>query len=210
MKKIATLLACTALGLTTLCAQAQTAEEKAASGVAKGEGYVSKGLKSAGFNNQDLYGELGLSVMSYKIASYGISSRPVMIRAIAGYDFHPNLGVEAMLGLGMRGGNGVGYYGSAYNVSAGSMIGAYAKPRINMGDIELFGRLGVTNTSSSVRGYTGTDGGASFSYGAGLRYKTQWAAMGNRDISLNADYMSYYSGSGLKYTGLTVGAGLQF
>jgi hypothetical protein len=210
MKKIATLLACTALGLTTLCAQAQTAEEKAASGVAKGEGYVSKGLKSAGFNNQDLYGELGLSVMSYKIASYGISSRPVMIRAIAGYDFHPNLGVEAMLGLGMRGGNGVGYYGSAYNVSAGSMIGAYAKPRINMGDIELFGRLGVTNTSSSVRGYTGTDGGASFSYGAGLRYKTQWAAMGNRDISLNADYMSNYSGSGLKYTGLTVGAGLQF
>ena len=34
--------------------------------------------------------------------------------------------------------------------------------------------------------------------------------MGNRDVSLNADYMSYYSGSGLKYTGFTVGAGLQF
>lgn len=210
MKKIASLLALTALSLTTLCAQAQTAEKKAASGVAKGSGYVSKGLQSAGFNNQDLYGELGLSLLNYKISNYGISSRPVMVRAIAGYDFHPNLAVEAMLGLGLGGSTGVGYYGSAYNVSAGTMIGAYAKPRVNLGDIELFGRVGLTNTSSSVRGYSGTDGGASFSYGAGLRYQTQWAAMGNRDISLTADYMSYYSGSGLKYTGFTLGAGMQF
>lgn len=210
MKKMISLLAFTALGLTALCAQAQTVEKKAASGVAKGEGYVSKGLKPAGFDNQDLYGELGLSLLSYKIASYGISSRPVMIRAIAGYDFHPNLAVEAMLGLGLGGSRGVGYYGSGYNVSAGTMIGAYAKPRITLGDIELFGRVGLTNTSSSVRGYAGTDGGASFSYGAGLRYLTQWAAMGNRNVSINGDYMSYYSGSGLKYTGLTIGAGLQF
>lgn len=34
--------------------------------------------------------------------------------------------------------------------------------------------------------------------------------MGKRDISINADHMSYYCGSGLKYTGLTVGAGMQF
>jgi hypothetical protein len=210
MKKIIPLLALSALALTSLGAQAQTVEKKAASGVAKGETYVAKGLTSAGFNNQDLYGELGLSLLSYKISGYGISSRPVMVRAIAGYDFHPNLAVEAMLGLGLGGSTGVGYHGSAYNVSAGTMIGAYAKPRIGLGDIEVFGRVGVTNTSSSVRGYGGTDGGASLSYGAGLKYMTQWAAMGNRDVSLNADYMSYYSGSGLKYTGFTIGAGLQF
>ena len=210
MKKMLTLLAVATLGLSTLPAQAQTVEKKAASGVAKGEGFVSKGLQSAGFDSNDIYGELGLSLLSYKISNYGISSRPVMVRAVAGYNLHPNLAVEAMLGLGLGGGTGVGYYGSAYNVSAGTMIGAYAKPRLTMGDIEMFGRVGVTNTSSSVRGYTGTDGGASFSYGAGVKYMTQWAAMGNRDISINVDYMSYYSGSGLKYTGFTVGAGMQF
>lgn len=210
MKKMITLLAVATLGLTTLSAQAQTVEKKAASGVAKGEGYASRGLKAAGFDSHELYGELGLSLLSYKVSSYGISSRPVMLRAIAGYDFHPNLALEAMLGLGLGGRSGVGYYGSTYSVSAGTMIGAYAKPRLTMGDIEVFGRVGVTNTSSSVRGYNGTDGGASFSYGAGVKYMTQWAAMGNRDISVNADYMSYYSGSGLKYTGFTFGAGLQF
>ncbi|HEY9095216.1 MAG TPA: hypothetical protein VIN35_05685 [Hydrogenophaga sp.] len=210
MKKIATLLACTLVGLTTLNAQAESVENKAAAGVAKGENHVAKGLNAAGFDSHDFYGELGLSILSYKISSYGISSRPIMLRAIAGYDFHPNLAVEGMLGLGLRGSHGVGYYGSTYNVSAGSMIGAYLKPRMGLGDVELFGRLGLTNTSSSVRGYTGTDGGASFSYGAGLRYQTQWAAMGNRDVSINADYMSYYSGSGLKYTGFTIGAGLKF
>jgi hypothetical protein len=210
MKKIATLLACTLVGLTALSAQAESAENKAASGVAKGEKHVAKGLNAGGFDSHDFYGELGLSVLSYKISSYGISSRPIMLRAVAGYDFHPNLAVEGMLGLGMRGSRGVGYYGGTYNVSAGSMIGAYLKPRMGLGDVELFGRVGLTNTSSSVRGYTGTDGGASFSYGAGLRYQTPWAAMGNRDISINADYMSYYSGSGLKYTGFTIGAGLQF
>ena len=210
MKKMITLLAVATLSLTTLSAQAQTAEKKAASGVAKGEGYVSKGLKAAGLDNHELYGELGLSLLSYKVSTYGISSRPVMVRAIAGYDFHPNLALEAMLGLGLGGRSGVGYYGSTYNVSAGTMLGVYAKPRITMGDIEVFGRLGLTNTSSSVRGYNGTDGGASFSYGAGVKYMTQWAAMDNREISINVDYMSYYSGSGLKYTGLTVGAGMQF
>ena len=210
MKRMITLLTAATLGLTALSAQAQAVEKKAAAGVAKGEGYVSKGLKSAGFDNHELYGELGLSLLSYKISSYGISSRPVMLRAIAGYDFHPNLALEGMLGLGLGGRSGVGYYGSTYNVSAGTMIGAYAKPRLTMGNIEMFGRVGVTNTSSSARGYNGTDGGASFSYGAGVKYMTQWAAMGKRDISINADHMSYYSGSGLKYTGLTVGAGMQF
>ena len=89
MKRMIALLTAATLGLTALYAQAQAVEKKAAAGVAKGEGYVSKGLKSAGFDNHELYGELGLSLLSYKISRYGISSRPVMLRAIAGYDFHP-------------------------------------------------------------------------------------------------------------------------
>ena len=211
MKTIVSLIAAAAMGLLSVSAQAQAVEKKAASGAAKAEGYVGKGLGKAGLANQGLYGELGLSLLSYKISDYGISAKPIMLRAIAGYDFHPNLAIEAMLGLGLRGANGVGYYGSAYSVSAGTMLGAYAKPRLQVGNtLEVFGRLGLVNTSSSVGGYSGTDGGAGLSYGAGFNFKPGWTSFGNREVSINGDYMSYYNGSGVKYTGFTVGAGMAF
>jgi hypothetical protein len=210
MKKLIPFIAIATMAFTGLSAQAQVVQQKAASGVAKAEGALDKGLASQGLKNQGLYGELGLSLLSYKISNHGISAKPIMLRGIVGYDYHPNLAAEAMLGLGLRGGSATGYFGSAYNVSAGTMIGVYAKPRLQLGDMELFGRLGLVNTSSSVRGYTGTDGGAGLSYGAGFSYLTDWASFSNRKISINADYMSYYSGSGVKYTGFTLGAGMKF
>ena len=204
-----------ALGVmaTMACAvSAQTVQKKAASGVAKGETYVDKGVASQGLTDK-VYGELGLGLMSYKIARYGISGRPMMLRAVAGYDYDPLLAIEAMLGLGLRGADGVGYgvYGAGYSVSAGTMIGAYAKPRLRIGGTtEIFGRLGIANTGSSVRGYTGNDGGASLSYGVGFKTQTGYSSFGNRPISVSGDYMSYYSGNGVKYTGFTVGAGMSF
>lgn len=211
MKIVLSLVAVATTAVFSVSAHAQAVEKKAASGVAKAETSVGNGLDKAGLANQGLYAEMGLSLLNYKISGAGISAKPIMLRAIAGYDFHPNLALEAMLGLGLRGANSVGHYGNAYHVSAGTMIGAYAKPRLQVGNtLEIFGRLGLTNTSSSVGGYTGTDGGAGLSYGAGFSFKPGWTSFGNRQIAINGDYMSYYSHSGVKYTGFTIGAGMPF
>lgn len=212
MQSMMKLIALGVMATMSCAASAQTVQKKAASGMAKGETYVDKGVASQGLTDK-VYGELGLSLMSYKIARYGISGRPMMLRAVAGYDHDPMLAIEAMLGLGLRGADGVGYgvYGAGYSVSAGTMIGAYAKPRLRIGGTtEIFGRLGIAHTGSSVRGYTGTDSGASLSYGLGFKTQTGLSSFGNRPISVSGDYMSYYSGNGVKYTGFTVGAGMAF
>lgn len=212
MQPVMKLIALGVMATMAFGVSAQTAQKKAASGVAKAETYVDKGVKSQGLAD-NVYGELGLSLMSYKIARYDISGRPIMLRAIAGYDYDPMLAIEAMLGLGLRGADGVGYgvYGAGYSVSAGTMIGAYAKPRLRIGGTtEIFARLGIASTGSSVSGYTGTDGGASLSYGLGFKTETGFSSFGNRPISVSGDYMSYYSGNGVKYTGFTIGAGMSF
>ena len=199
-----------AMALMACAASAQTVQKKAAAGAAKGEAYVERGLASQGLGGL-VYAEAGLSFLSYKIARAGISAKPVMLRAIVGYDYHPNLAAEAMLGLGLRGADAVGPFGASYSVRAGSLFGAYAKPRLRVGgETEFFARLGIANAGTSVGGYTGTDGGAGLSYGLGFKTTTPWKSFGNRPVSVAADYMTYYSGNGVKYTGFTIGAGMSF
>jgi hypothetical protein len=210
MNKTMKLIALGAMAAMACAASAQTVPKKAAAGAAKGEAYVERGLASQGLDGQ-VYGELGLSFLSYKIARAGISAKPIMLRAIAGYDYHPNLAAEAMLGLGLRGADAVGPFGASYSVRAGSLFGAYAKPRLRIGgETEFFARLGIVNAGTSVGGYTGTDGGAGLSYGVGFKTVTPWKSFGNRPVSVAADYMTYYSGNGVKYTGFTLGAGMAF
>ena len=211
MQTMKKLIALGAMAVMTCAASAQTVQKKASAGAAKGEAYVEKSLASQGLDGQ-VYGELGLSFLHYKIARAGISAKPIMLRAVAGYDYHPNLAAEAMLGLGLRWRRcRGGAWGTAYSVSAGTLLGAYAKPRLRIGgETEFFARLGIANAGTSVGGYTGTDGGAGLSYGLGFKTVTPWKSFGNRPVSVAADYMSYYSGSGVKLTGFTLGAGVAF
>ena len=58
----------------TCAASAQTVQKKASAGAAKGEAYVEKSLASQGLDGQ-VYGELGLSFLHYKIARAGISAK---------------------------------------------------------------------------------------------------------------------------------------
>lgn len=205
------LIALGVMGLMSCAASAQTVQKKAATGVAKAEAQVDRGLQAAGLGQDPLYGELGLGFMSYKISRYGISGKPIIARAVAGYDYHPNLAVEGMLGLGMNDVDAYGPFGSAYSVRAGTLLGVYAKPRLRMGgETELFARIGVVHAGTRVSGYTGTDGGGSLSYGLGFKTVTPWNSFGNRPVSVAVDYMSYYSGSGVKFTGITVAAGMSF
>ncbi|MBA4266218.1 MAG: hypothetical protein C0453_14140 [Comamonadaceae bacterium] len=210
MKKNVLLIAAMVTGLSTSIVQAQVVEEKAAAGAAKAESLLDKGLSSQGLQSQGLYGEVGVGFLSYKLSNIGFSSKPVILRGIVGYDLYPHLAVEGMLGTGLSGGSGPGWHGTTYRASTGALFGAYAKPRLQLGDLQIFGRLGLASTSASVGGYAGTSDGAGLSYGAGLNYQTQWQSLGSRPISLNADYMTYYSGSGVKYNGFTLGAGMRF
>jgi hypothetical protein len=210
MSKRMLLVAAMAIGLSGTNAYAQAVQEKARAGAAKTESLLDQGLSAQGLKNQGLYGEAGLGFLSYKISRIGFSSRPVVLRGIVGYDLYPNLAVEAMLGTGLSGGSGTGLYGTAYRASTGAMLGAYAKPRLQLGALQVFGRFGLASTSARVGGYAGTTDGAGLSYGAGLNYQMPWQSFGNRPISINADYMNYYSGSGVKYNGFTLGAGMQF
>jgi hypothetical protein len=210
MNKRVLLIAAMAMGLSGVTAHAQGVKERARTGAAKGEVLLDKGLSSQGLQNQGLYGEVGLGFLSYKISRIGFSSKPVILRGIVGYDLYPHLAVEGMLGTGLSGGSGTGLYGTAYRASTGALLGAYAKPRLQMGPLQVFGRFGLASTSASVGGYTGTADGAGLSYGGGLNYETRWQSFGNRPISLNADYMTYFSGSGVKYGGFTFGAGMRF
>ncbi len=210
MKKKVLLIAAVAMGLSGTSIHAQVVKEKATAGVAKAEGLLDKGLSSQGLHSQGLYGEVGVGFLSYKISNIGFSSKPVILRGIVGYDMYPNLAIEGMLGTGLSGGSGRGWYGATYRASTGALFGAYAKPRLQLGDLQIFGRLGLASTSASVGGYAGTSDGAGLSYGAGLNYLTQWQSFGSRPISLNADYMTYYSGSGVRYNGFTLGAGMRF
>lgn len=199
---------------TSLCAataSAQAVQKKAAAGAAKAEKAIDQGLQSQGLKNAGLYGELGLSLLDYRISGSGISGKPVALRAVVGYDYHPLLAAEGMLGFGLRGFSGTGIYGSPYRVSAGTMIGVYAKPRLIIGEgSEIFARVGIASTGASVGGYTGTDSGAGLSYGVGVKMQTPWRSFGQRPISVSGDYMSYYSGSGVRFSGITIGAGMAF
>lgn len=211
MQRLASLATLCAACLIASTASAQALEKKAASGAAKAESAIDRGLQSQGLKNAGLYGELGLSLLNYRISGTGISGKPIALRGIVGYDLYPFLAAEAMIGLGMRGFNGTGVYGYSYRVSAGTMFGAYAKPRLALGEgTEVFARLGIASTGTSVGGYTGTDSGAGLSYGIGLKMQMPWRSFGQRPISISGDYMSYYSGSGVKLSGITIGAGMTF
>jgi len=204
-------VACMAIASMSAAVSAQTAQQRAASGAAQAEAHTERGLNAAGLSGYPLYGEVGLGLLSYKISRIGVSARPVIARAVVGYDLHPMLAIEGMLGFGLGGAGISGVYGTAYNLSTGTLFGAYAKPRLRIGgETEVFGRLGFANTGSSVRGYTGTTSGAGLSYGLGFKTGTGLTSLGNRPISVSADYMSYYSGSGVKFNGFTVSAGMRF
>lgn len=164
------------------------------------------------------YAELGYT----QLKSDG-SAKPSALRGIIGYDFHPNVAVEGMLGFGIRGDNEsesmatpLGVATATAKVKLSNMYGIYLKPKANVSDaVELFGRLGYTHAkfkadgTVSVPGFpavsfsdSGSDGGVS--YGAGVNFKFSPTAY------VGVDYMRYYKKDDVKVDGITVGVGFRF
>lgn len=151
-----------------------------------------------------LYGELGYTAL--KGSGGGVSVRPAMLRAIIGYDFHPNFAAEGMLGVGVKDGS-FDAYGVNGKVKIQHSLGVFIKPKFNAtNDLELFARLGYTDAKvkTTVMGASYTEKEGSAAYGVGLNYKFSPSAY------VGVDYMNYYRKNGSKTDGVTVGVGFRF
>ncbi len=92
-------------------------------------------LSATAIQAQGVYGEIGYSNLSLKTAAAGQrpSTRESLLRGTVGYEVHPQVAVEGMLGLGIGGDT----------PQINRMVGVFIKPKLlGFGDqIELFGRL---------------------------------------------------------------------
>lgn len=146
-----------------------------------------------------VYGELGYSWLN--IEGGGARSNPGAVRGIIGYDLHPNLAVEGMLmgGTNHDSDNGVD---SKLNHS----YGLFLKPKYDINNVELYGRVGWAHTSVSQGCAAGCANvsGNDVAYGAGVNYNI------NPRTYVGLDYTRYLDKGGVKADGVTLGLGYRF
>lgn len=156
---------------------------------------------------QSIYGELGYTALSASVSvpvlGVSVKSEPAMARAMVGISPFAGLGVEGMIGTGVRDDRLRGNGGIDSRVKVDEFLGVYLASRLNLGLVELFGRAGVAETRVRFEGLgTGSDSG--FSYGAGVRL------LPTDKLTLSLDYMNYLDKSGVKIDGYTLSLGLKF
>ncbi|PUE18519.1 hypothetical protein B9Z38_15670 [Limnohabitans sp. MMS-10A-160] len=157
------------------------------------------------------YGEIGATPLSVKGTVEGntLKAQPTMIGIVAGYEFHPNLAVEGMLGTNANSDtislNGTEVPGTSLKVNRA--YGLFIKPKVMLSpDWELFGRLGVVEnkTTGQVGSYSITDTDHDVAYGAGLSYyfdKTTYGSL---------SYTNFYDKQGTRTQGTTLSVGMKF
>lgn len=164
-------------------------------------------LLSAGAQADQLYGEVGYGYMTFKAADEDAS--PNILRGIIGFQFHPNVAVEGMLGLGVRNAtiSGSSVFSDAkFKVS--NALGIYLKPNVLLGEnTELYGRIGHTRIKNkfSESGYESESTTNTF-FGAGVGVKYTFS----NNAYLGADYMYYGKKDDVKASGLTLSVGFRF
>lgn len=142
-----------------------------------------------------VYGELGYSWT--QIHGNGFKATPGAVRAIIGYDLHPNLAVEGMLEGGTRDDtdNGV-------TAKLGSSYGLFVKPKYDFGNAEVFARAGWARTNVNLS--TGDVSSNDFAYGVGVNYNV------TRRVNVGLDYTRLSDKNGVKVDGVTLGVGYHF
>ncbi|RYZ04944.1 MAG: porin family protein, partial [Comamonadaceae bacterium] len=142
-----------------------------------------------------------------------LSGTPGLIRGIIGYDVHPNAAVEGMLGIGVRDADNDGSvlgvnYNSNFRVR--STYGLFVKPKVNIGNFEVFGRLGYARTSvrSNITvGGVGSDSRnthGDFAYGVGANWQF------SPKYYAGLDAMRYYDKDSIRVDGLTLSVGTRW
>lgn len=154
------------------------------------------------------YGEVGFTPLEFK--DPGIKLYPKQVRLIGGYDVHPNLAVEGLIGLGAKE-DKVEANGVTLKFNVDYTVGLFLKPKVAVTpELELFGRVGYARTKYGFSSSVGDmDVSVSTSkndtaYGVGAAYAL------NEKISINLDYMSYFSKDDAKIKGITLGVGMKF
>ena len=157
---------------------------------------------------QTVYGELGYSALSLKLSVPVIglraSANPAMVRGLVGLQITDGLALEALGGFNA----GSSTYtasntGTRYTGKVDQLYGFYVAPKIGLGPVELFGRVGMARTKLSFQGL-GTGEDRKLSYGGGLRL------MPTSNLSLSLDYMNYLDSGGASVNGYTLNLGLRF
>lgn len=147
------------------------------------------------------YGELGYTWLDFRDNSIGFRAKPQAIRGVLGYNFHPNFAGEAMLmgGTSSDADRGV-------NVKLKNAYGLFLKPRVEMNNFELFGRLGWAreNARVSALGISATGHDDDFAWGLGANYNI------NSRTYVGLDYMRMLDKGSSKIDGWTLGVGYRF
>lgn len=148
-----------------------------------------------------LYGELGYTFLEVKNSSLGFKANPQALRGIIGYNFHPNLAAEGMLAFGTTSDSDLGV-----DVKVKHAYGIFVKPKYEMDNVELFGRLGWVRAKVRASGGGVTDTGSDddFAYGLGVNYSF------NPKMYVGLDWMRYFDKDSTKIQGWTVNFGYRF
>ena len=148
-----------------------------------------------------LYGELGYSFLNVKESTTGFDATPQALRGIIGYNFHPYFAGEAMLSIGTSSDSDLGVDAKVKNA-----FGLFIKPKYDINNFEVFGRLGWARTkvSVSVPGFSGEGSDNDFAYGVGVNYNF------SPKTYVGADYLRLLDKNGTKVGGWTVSVGYRF
>jgi Outer membrane protein beta-barrel domain len=157
---------------------------------------------------QSVYGELGYSALSLKLSVPVVGLRanahPAMVRGLIGLQITDGLALEAIAGFNAgESGYTNSNTGTRYNGKVEQLYGLYVAPKIGLGPIELFGRVGMARTKVSFQGL-GSGDDKKLSYGGGLRL------MPTSNLSLSVDYMNYLDSGGASVNGYSLSLGLRF
>jgi hypothetical protein len=118
-----------------------------------------------------------------------------------GYNAHENLAIEVM---GATGFSKAKKYGISVDLS--HAFGIYAKPKVVLGDAEVFARIGYTDlkAKASGYGYSESDSDGDVSFGVGISYSFA------KNVYGQIDYMRYYDRQGTEVGGPSVSIGFKF
>jgi Outer membrane protein beta-barrel domain len=165
-------------------------------------------LTGAGAHAQTLYGELGYSPLSLKLAVPVIglraSAEPTLLRGTLGLQVTDSLALEVLGGFNVRS-SSVNNAGGSNSTSArvDQLLGVYISPKLGLGPVELYGRLGMAQSKITFKGLgSGEDRKAS--YGFGLRL------LPTDHLTLSVDHMQYLNSGGASVQGYSLNLGLRF
>ncbi|PIM51118.1 hypothetical protein CS062_21495 [Roseateles chitinivorans] len=145
------------------------------------------------------YGEVGYTFI--KVKDGGDSVKPGAIRAIVGYDLHPNVALEGMFAFGVSDDT---FEGVKYKISRS--YGVFVTPKYAFDQFEVFARLGYADSKikASAQGESGSSSDSSFAYGLGAKYNFDKSFYGA------VDYMRFYKKDDVKADGFTLSVGYRF